>query len=282
MRSGTLQSISLAGVTDDRRSKNVSNREDNRPDRIAKVVGYDVAGYDAFRDRARDQSLTFNEKAGFPEELRRGQSERILQDIATKLPALNREGSRILDIGAGCSDLTRHVINVCANTNASLTLIDSQDMLALLPDRPGVTKIAGRFPECLSQLSPPIGPFDAILVYSVIQYVFAEGNLFGFIDAAMQLLDREGRLLIGDVPNASMRKRFLASSSGKMYHKMHYPGRPEPVIQFNSLDAGQIDDGVVLGVLARARAAGMHGFAVPQALGLPMANRREDIVIWRP
>jgi len=38
----------------------------------------------------------------------------------------------------------------------------------------------------------------------------------------------------------------------------------------------------VLAVLAHARAAGMHAFVVPQASGLPMANRREDILIGRP
>jgi len=260
----------------------LSSQEVGVPGCAAETISYDVVGYDAFRERARDPTLTFNEKAGFPEQLRGAQSGHILQDICSKLPALNRRGGRILDIGAGCSDLTRHVVDACANSGAPLTVIDSPEMLALLPDRPGLTKFGGRFPECLSQLSPPIGMFDAILVYSVIQYVFTEGNLFGFIDAAMQLLDQDARLLIGDIPNAAMRRRFLASANGKVHHKQHYPGRPEPVIQFNSLDLGQIDDGVVLGVLVRARAAGMHAFVVPQAAELPMANRREDIVIGRP
>ncbi len=260
----------------------MSEDEDKDPGSRVKVVGYDVAGYDGFRKRARDQALTSNEKCGFPEDMRRGRSESISQDIRSKLPALNRQGARILDIGAGCSELTCYIIGACANAGASLTVIDSPEMLALLPDQYSLTKIAGRFPECLSQLSRRIGLFDAILVYSVVQYIFAEGNLFEFIDAAMRLLDQEARLLIGDIPNVAMRNRFLASPSGELYHRQHYPNSPRPVTALNSLDEGQIDDRVVLSILARARATGMHAFVVPQASGLPMANRREDILIGRP
>ena len=52
--------------------------------------------------------------------------------------------------------------------------------------------------------------------------------------------------------------------------------------RFNTLEPGEIDDGVVLGLVARMRAAGFHAFVVPQAPDLPMANRREDILIIRP
>jgi hypothetical protein len=247
----------------------LSGDEDKDPGSRVKVVGYDVAGYDGFRERARDQALTLNEKCGFPEDMRGGRSESISQDIRSKLSALNHQGARILDIGAGCSELTCYIIDACANAGASVTVIDSPEMLALLPDQYSLTKIAGRFPECLSKLSRPIG-------------LFAEGNLFGFIDAAMRLLDQEARLLIGDIPNVAMRNRFLASPSGELYHRQHYSNSPLPVTALNSLDEGQIDDRVVLGILARARAAGMHAFVVPQASGLPMANRREDILIGRP
>jgi hypothetical protein len=127
-----------------------------------------------------------------------------------------------------------------------------------------------------------IGSFDAILAYSVVQTVFEEGNIFAFIDTATQLLAGGGQLLLGDIPNASMRKRFMASDAGRAYHQLHYSHRPEPEIVFNAPEPGRIDDGVILGIIARVRAAGLHAFVVPQAPTLPMANRREDVLIIRP
>jgi hypothetical protein len=116
-----------------------------------------------------------------------------------------------------------------------------------------------------------------------VQYVFVEASLARFVDSAMMLLDDEaGGLLIGDVPNASMRKRFFASASGRAHHHRHYPGQPEPEFGFNAPELGQIDDAVVLSIVARARAAGFQAFVMPQGDALPMANRREDILIRRP
>jgi hypothetical protein len=45
---------------------------------------------------------------------------------------------------------------------------------------------------------------------------------------------------------------------------------------------GTIDDEVVLAVLARARAAGCDAYVVPLREDLPLANRREDVVVVRP
>jgi len=53
-------------------------------------------------------------------------------------------------------------------------------------------------------------------------------------------------------------------------------------VHFNRLEPGQMDDSVVLALLARARAQGFHAWVLPQASELPMANRREDILIRRP
>ena len=44
----------------------------------------------------------------------------------------------------------------------------------------------------------------------------------------------------------------------------------------------KIDDAVVFSILGRARAAGFDAYVVPQAPDLPMANRREDILIMSP
>ena len=53
-------------------------------------------------------------------------------------------------------------------------------------------------------------------------------------------------------------------------------------VEFNVPEPGKIDDGVVLGILARCRAAGFDAYVLPQPPELPMANRREDVLVQRP
>jgi hypothetical protein len=103
--------------------------------------------------------------------------------------------------------------------------------------------------------------------------------LFVFVDQAAELLAEGGQFLIGDIPNATMRKRFIVSAAGKAYHQLHYARLPEPTAEFNKLDFGEIDDGVIFGLIARARGSGFHAFLLPQGPELPMATRREDILI---
>lgn len=245
-------------------------------------INYDVAGYEEFRTRARAAGLSDNQKAGFPDELRAGRSPAILADIEDKLPAFARHGARLLDIGIGCSDLSHAILRGAGERGQSLVLVDSAEVLSELADGPRIEKIDGPFPACIGALRHA-APFDAILVYSVVQYVFVESSLHGFVDAALSLLDDPaGALLIGDIPNASMRKRFFDSVTGRAHHERFYADQPSPSFRFNAPEPGQIDDGVVLGILARARAAGFQAFILPQNDALPMANRREDILIRRP
>lgn len=238
--------------------------------------------YEEFRERARNAAYSLNEKCGFPEAFRSGQGANVFADICSKLTVLTNLGVELLDIGAGCTELAHYIIESTARYGQSLTVIDSPEMLSLLPDKSHLNKIEGPFPDCIQKNAKALGPFDAILAYSVVQTVFRDSNLFAFVDTAVQLLKEQGQLLIGDIPNATMRKRFMASASGKIYHKSHYSDLPEPNIVFNALDVGEIDDGVILGLVARMRAAGLHVFVLPQGPALPMANRREDILIIRP
>jgi hypothetical protein len=240
-----------------------------------------VPSFEEYRERAKNAVLSVNEKCGSPEVFRAGQSARIYADICSKLTVLSKPGSRFLDIGAGCTDLAHHIVETTGRHHQSLTVIDSPEMLSLLPDRQHVTKIEGAFPDCIQTITHTIGTFDAILAYSVVQSVFRDGNLFAFVDVAVQLLSDQGLFLIGDIPNATMRKRFMVSTSGKAYHKSHYSDLPEPKVSFNMLEPGQLDDGVILGLIARMRNAGFNAFVLPQRADLPMATRREDILIVR-
>jgi SAM-dependent methyltransferase len=238
--------------------------------------------YDAFREMASDPSLSPHERSGFPDSYREGAEAAILADVEAKLPALAGTGATVVDLGCGAGPLAVALRRRCADRRHELTLVDSPEVLAQHAEEPGVWKVPGRFPETPELLERLAEGCDAVLAYSVLQYAFVDASAFAFVDAALTLLRPGGRLLVGDLPNASMRRRFLASAAGRAYHR-EYTGRDEdPPVEWPALPAGEIDDAVALALIARARDAGYHAWALPQAPGLPMANRREDLLFERP
>lgn len=239
--------------------------------------------YEGFRELAMDGSLSKHEKIGFPDGYRAGKTQQILIDIKQKLVNLSLHKRCVMDIGAGCGELALETIELCRANEHQLFLVDSPEMLALLPDEPFVTKVPGLFPrDCAELIATYAGRVDAILVYSVIQYVFVEGSVFDFVDAAASMLADGGELLIGDIPNISKRKRFFSSPGGIAHHQEFTGSQEVPEVHFNQIEKGHIDDGVLLGFLGRYRAAGFDSYIVPQSPELPMANRREDLLIRRP
>lgn len=239
--------------------------------------------YEGFRRLATDESLSAYEKIGFPTSYREGKERFIFRDIESKLSNLRDKGRVILDIGPGCSELPAMMMELCQRNEHTLLLVDSAEMLALIPDSPCATKIGGRFPQdCASLIEQFQGRVHAIIIYSVLQYVFAESNLFEFLDRCLLLLDHSGEMLIGDVPNISKRKRFFSSPNGVRFHQEFTGTTESPAVAFNRLECGEIDDSVILSLLLRARTAGFDAYVLPQAENVPMANRREDILIRRP
>ncbi|MDB5797073.1 MAG: hypothetical protein JWP36_975 [Paucimonas sp.] len=239
--------------------------------------------FEDFRRLAIDPSLSEYERIGFPDDFRSGRDDEIFADIRYKLPALEETGRTILDIGPGCSRLPRILIDLCEENSHRLLMIDSEEMLEQLPERPFLTKVTGMFPDCPELLATLKGRTDLILCYSVLQCIMADMSVFRFLDLSLSLLAPGGRMLIGDVPNASKRRRFFASETGIRFHQAYTGTDDLPDVAFNRLgDTGAIDDAVVSAVLQRARLAGFDAYVMPQGPGLPMSNRREDILIVRP
>lgn len=238
--------------------------------------------FEGFRALAREPGLSRYERIGFPDSYRQGFEEAIFADLCRKLPALSEHGRTIVDIGPGCSDLPGFVIARCEANAHRLVLVDSPEMLERLPERPFIRPVPGMFPACMPALADLAGRVDAVICYSVLHYIYVDTNLFDFLDQALALLAPGGSLLLGDIPNVSMRKRFFSSAAGIASHRAYTASDQMPEVTFNRLEPGCIDDAVVLGLLARARAAGFHGYVVPQDPSLPMANRREDVLIARP
>lgn len=252
------------------------NMDRNKYERFADLK------FDDFRGMALDTSLSCHEKVGFPNEYREGKEEIIFDDIKSKLSSLNGRDKTVLEIGPGCSRLVLMLVDLCRRNGHSLILVDSDEMLSQLPDMPGLRKIAGYYPRCPGFAEEFHGKVDVILTYSVLHYVFAESNAWDFLDQALALLSPGGEMLIGDIPNVSKRKRFFSSPAGIKFHQEFTQTDEVPAVTFNRIESRRIDDAVVFALLMRARQQGFDAYVVPQRDDLPMANRREDILIRRP
>jgi hypothetical protein len=245
-------------------------------------VQSDALDYAAFARRATDERLSKYQKIGFPDSYRTGFEQDIFADIRAKLTRLDERGLNVIDIGPGCSDLPLMMIEHCRLHGHRLRLIDSREMLAQLPDEPFIEKLAGAFPKCRAGLTDLIGKADVIVSYSVLHHAILNESPFDFVDFGIQLLAPEGAFLIGDIPNDSKRMRFFSSDAGIAFHRRFTGTNADPGAEVSEPRPGNIDDAVVLRLLARARAAGVDAYVLPQPSTLPMHNRREDILLRKP
>lgn len=238
--------------------------------------------FEDFRRLAKDESISKYERIGFPDSYRKGFEKVIFADIRQKLANLDRNHQQVLDVGPGCSDLPEMLINLCREKNHTLTLIDSAEMLGHLPDETFIEKIAALYPNCPDVILRLQSKVGVILCYSVLHYILIDAAFFRFLDTSLSLLAPGGQMLIGDIPNISKRKRFFASETGIRFHQEFMKTAELPNVAFNQIEHDQIDDAVVISLLQRARLAGFDAYVLPQNPALPMANRREDILIIRP
>jgi hypothetical protein len=239
--------------------------------------------YEDFRRMARDPMLSQNEKIGMPDPTRSGFDASILGDILQKVTSLAHPGRSVVDIGPGCGTFAHEFIAYCTDLEHTLVLVDSAEMLAHLPDQTNIHKVVGRFPTNATLIYDQMpGGADVVLVYGVLSVVFADSNPFLFLDSAAALLRSGGHLLVGDLPNASKLRRFLASDAGVDYHKRYMRTEEPPAISAFDPPTSGIDDGVILGMVDRMRRRGFDAYVLPQSSSLPLANRREDLLIVRP
>lgn len=236
--------------------------------------------FDDFKKRANDNSLSRWEKIGFPDSYRKDSEEMIFGDISSKTNISDEDTKVILDIGCGCSDLVTNLIKYCTSTKKELFLNDSEEMLSSIDftNDKSIHLIPGKFPEqVLSQIENK--KFDLILLYSVIQYIYHDQNIYSFIHECMTLLNPGGQLFIGDIPNYDARERFIKSEEGKIFTRKHFPINNN--ININHLREERIDDTIVISILSRFRSFGYETYLLPQVNALPMGNRREDILIQK-
>jgi 2-polyprenyl-3-methyl-5-hydroxy-6-metoxy-1,4-benzoquinol methylase len=212
---------------------------------------------------------------------REGFDAAIFASMLDRLPRMTGAPGRILDVGSGCGEVARSMIANAEAHGHSLTMVDHAEMLDQLPESKVVTRIAGRFPDAMPPAAEDAG-YDVIIVYSVLHAVIVDANPFAFLDELLARLAPGGRLLVGDIPNFSKLRRFLASEAGAAYHREYMRTDEAPVVPAFAIAEDRIDDGALIGLMLRARGAGFDAYVLPQPPTLAFANRREDLLIERP
>jgi 2-polyprenyl-3-methyl-5-hydroxy-6-metoxy-1,4-benzoquinol methylase len=238
--------------------------------------------YAKFRDLASNNSLSKYEKIGFPDSYRQGYEQFIFEDICSKVININKNNQSILDIGPGCSDLPKKIMDICTQNQHKLVFCDSEEMLEFHDNVPFLYKVSGMFPDNINDIKSIQQKYDVIICYSVFHYIFLDTNIWSFIDYSLSLLNSGGQFLIGDIPNNSKRKRFFSSNAGIKYHQEFTNSKEIPQVDFNTIEHNKIDDSVINSVISRAQSAGFDAYLMPQNYQLPMSNRRDDILITRP
>lgn len=216
--------------------------------------------FNYFKDKAKDISLTLEEKMGFSKEHRLGKDSLFLDFFLKVIPNLNNNKIAVLDIGSGCGELVTLLYNYLLETRSTLTLIDSEEMLSNISLK--IEKVAGRFPQELSTfISENQNKYDVIIINSVLQHVWLDSNPFSFIEEALTLLKKEGYLLLGDIPNYSKAQRYFK-------------------LQEN-LPQERIDDSILLSIVSRLRSKGYESYLIPHSKDLPLKDRRENILVYK-
>lgn len=234
--------------------------------------------YDDFRRLAVEPDLSPHQRIGFPDAYREGFEAAIFADILAKLPALAADGATVLEIGPGCGPLPVLLAEHCAARGQELVWVDAPEMLELLPAGPHIRKVAGRFPEVAGEVAVA-GRADAVLAYSVLHYALGADGGRSFLTTVLDQIAPGGGALVGDVPNESKRERFFASEAGRRFHRAFVetaaPQLPERT-------PGPIDDAALEMLVGLAHVRGFDAYVVPQPADLPMANRRDDLLVLRP
>lgn len=212
----------------------------------------------------------------------------ICDDIEKKLGL--EKGDRLLDIGCGYGDLTKHILSLSSELSLELSLLDIEaiinkiknNLLELFPSN--IDFITGTFPGCIDAKDK----FDKILIYSVLHYTDKPEDI---VQTAVELLAPGGKLLIGDIPNVNRKGRFVATEFGRAfdaeYHKKDINDIPVYKDQYEYVEKctnqnTRICDDLISTIFTQYRKKGFDVFVLPQDKCLPFSLTREDILIKAP
>jgi len=149
-----------------------------------------------------------------------------------------------------------------------------------------VRLMTGRWP-----FVPITETFDCVIVYTVMGCLQDRDEATRFIEKCLSCLKPNGRLLIADIPNLDMARRFnnseLAEKVTQEYralkasHENNESQTQSSEFSKAVKSGAYLDDHFALDVLKDMRSRGYDAFILPQPKELPFSFSREDILIWK-
>lgn len=203
----------------------------------------------------------------------------IPKDLATKLN---------LNLQDNCLEVGCNVGNVLIPLSKyvkSITGIDHPECIKILKKRnlrKNIKLIGNDFLK-----HKFIDRYDKIIIYSILQGLESNKQIEIFIDKSLKLLREKGKIIIGDIPNLSLKRRFLNSPEGKKFHhnwkKENSLTKKDMEFQKNVLIGTslkhKIDDNLIIRIVEKLRKRNLSVYILPQNNNLPFGNTREDILI---
>ena len=123
--------------------------------------------------------------------------------------------------------------------------------------------------------------FEKILIYSVLHCLTDEKSIYSFVDKALSLLNESGMLLLGDIPNTTLKNSFSKSSNGKKFiRQWEKRVANDSSIAFDQhVHSYEFNDESIFELVQHIKAKGYKAYVVPQPSDLPFGNTREDIIV---
>lgn len=175
----------------------------------------------------------------------------------------------LIDIGAGASTLAAQIMAQCIKRSLRYVAVDSAEVLAHIQidecaEVPHVT-IPGRFPHVIDKLLDLPAP-RFVLAYSVLQYLRRGSELCEFIEGMAALTEPGGALYLGDLPNADLKSRRLASLG----------------LDVQASNAMHFRDSDLLSIVQSLRQRGLNAYLLPGLKENPLSPHREDVIAVAP
>ena len=204
----------------------------------------------------------------------------VIADIVEKLEIVPDDD--LLEVGCGVGTNLIPLAFMCR----SVTGLDHEAVVAAMKQRfpgpPDIATVAGNF------LDLDVGTrYSKVLVYGVLHCLANMAEVVSFVNKAADLVEPGGRLLLGDLPNADKKQRFLSTEDGAAFQADWEQRRAQDVDQtFVEYDddadiIGAFSDVTIAQLLGELRDRGFESYLLPQPPDLPFGRTREDILAVR-
>jgi len=230
-----------------------------------------------------NKAISNTEKAGrYAED--KNKEKYIFGDIIKKLE-LNYKNKKLLDIGCGIGPLVNLISKFCEKNKIYLYLCDINFIIKKIKNKLKKRKYINYIESEFQKYKFNNIKFDRILIYSVIQYVNSPKK---FLLKAFKILNNNGLILLGDIPNVNKKFRFLNSDFGYNYEiqrkkmpkkKLNLFTKNLKSFLSNTLQNKNINDKFILWIVNKFQKLGCDVYILEQPKKLPYSYTRIDLII---